>query len=83
LDGWAGDQEKSTDSYSYSTSYFQLTTSFNFTWGFAHLLHHPEYLEFLQAELDEVIGSPERIVTMADRTKLPYTNAVVNVKIDN
>jgi hypothetical protein len=32
--------------------------------------------------LDEVIGSPERLVTMADRTNLPYTNAVVNVRIE-
>jgi hypothetical protein len=51
-----------------------------FAWGFAHLLHHPNYLNCLQAELDEVIGNPEQIITMADRTKLPYTNAVVNVE---
>jgi cytochrome P450 len=53
-----------------------------FAWGLAHLLHHAEYLDKIWAELDEQIGG-RRMVTMADRPKLPYINAVVNVSMVN
>ena len=50
-------------------------------WGIACLLNHQNALEKLYAELDAVIGNTDRLVTVADRQSLPYTNAVINVSI--
>ncbi|KAH7716430.1 Protein CYP-33C9 [Aphelenchoides avenae] len=55
----------------------QETTSTTLAWGVAFLVNYPEAQERLHEELDRVIGS-DRMVTMADRANLPYTNAVVN-----
>ena len=43
-----------------------------------YLLTHPEAQAKMQMELDQIIGN-ERRVTLADRSDLPYTNAVINV----
>jgi cytochrome P450 len=40
------------------------------------LLHHPEAKKKLAKEIDEVIGS--RTVSLNDRARMPYTNAVIN-----
>ena len=41
-------------------------------------MQEPELQAKLHQELDSVIGS-DRIITMDDRPRLNYTNAVVNV----
>lgn len=38
-----------------------------------------EVQETLQKELDKIIGN-NRLITMEDRYKLPYTMAVINVR---
>uniref|UniRef100_A0A914HQN8 Unspecific monooxygenase n=1 Tax=Globodera rostochiensis TaxID=31243 RepID=A0A914HQN8_GLORO len=46
-------------------------------WGVAQLLNNENCLNKLYAELDTVIGT-DRLVSVADRPNLPYTNAVIN-----
>ncbi|KAH7710349.1 Protein CYP-33C1 [Aphelenchoides avenae] len=55
----------------------QETPSTTLSWGLAYVLHQPEVQAKLQGELDRVVGS-DRLITLADRTNLPYTCAVVN-----
>ncbi|KAI6222669.1 hypothetical protein M3Y95_00918000 [Aphelenchoides besseyi] len=52
------------------------STSVFFTWGVAYLIGYPHVQQKLHEELDRVIGS-NRIITMADRTSLVYTQAVL------
>ncbi|KAI6240329.1 (pine wood nematode) hypothetical protein [Aphelenchoides fujianensis] len=54
----------------------QETTSTTLTWGIAYLIVHADAQKKLQEELDNVIGG-DRMVTGADKTELPYTQAVV------
>uniref|UniRef100_A0A914D9Q9 Cytochrome P450 n=1 Tax=Acrobeloides nanus TaxID=290746 RepID=A0A914D9Q9_9BILA len=62
IDLWIAGQETTTN-----------TTNF----GILYLLTHPEAQAKMQMELDKTIGN-ERRVTLADRSDLPYTNAVIN-----
>uniref|UniRef100_A0A914IA08 Unspecific monooxygenase n=1 Tax=Globodera rostochiensis TaxID=31243 RepID=A0A914IA08_GLORO len=55
----------------------QETTAKVLAWGVAQLLNNENCLNKLYAELDTVIGT-DRLVSVADRPNLPYTNAVIN-----
>ncbi|KAI3417097.1 hypothetical protein GPALN_015602 [Globodera pallida] len=55
----------------------QETTATALAWGVAQLLNNQKCLDKLYAELDTVIGT-DRLVSVADRPNLPYTNAVIN-----
>lgn len=46
-------------------------------WGLAYMINYPEIQEKVQQEIDRVVGQ-SRQPTMADRPKLPYTNAVIH-----
>ncbi|BBN02786.1 hypothetical protein Mp_2g18100 [Marchantia polymorpha subsp. ruderalis] len=52
------------------------TSSDTIVWGISQLLRHPNILERLQSELDDVIGT-ERLVEEADLNNLEYLQAVV------
>ena len=54
------------------------TTVTTLKWAFLYLLHHPEVQNRIHKELDEVIGE-DREITMADKPKLPYVTATINV----
>jgi cytochrome P450 len=64
--------------YWYQSSVLKETTTDTLNWGIIHIVHQPEVQQLLHAELDSVIGS-DRLITLADRTALPYANATVNV----
>ncbi|KAI1706803.1 cytochrome p450 domain-containing protein [Ditylenchus destructor] len=55
----------------------QETTNFTLAWAFAYMISYPEVQEKLQQELDRVVGSTDRLVTITDRQNLHYANAVV------
>ena len=46
-------------------------------WAMVYMLHNPEVMRRVQAELDEVVGS-ERLPEWSDRRNLPYTQAAIN-----
>ncbi|BBN08698.1 hypothetical protein Mp_4g13700 [Marchantia polymorpha subsp. ruderalis] len=52
------------------------TSSNTIVWAMTELLRHPNIMERLQSELDDVIGK-ERLVEEADLQKLEYLQAVV------
>jgi len=54
----------------------QETTSSTMTWGIAYMIRYPDVQKKLHEELDRVIGS-DRMITVADKPELPYTQAVV------
>ncbi|KAI1706805.1 cytochrome p450 domain-containing protein [Ditylenchus destructor] len=56
---------------------FKETTNTTLAWGLAYMISHPEVQEKLHQELDRVVGSTDRLVTITDRLNLHYTNAVV------
>uniref|UniRef100_A0A1I8BIY7 Unspecific monooxygenase n=1 Tax=Meloidogyne hapla TaxID=6305 RepID=A0A1I8BIY7_MELHA len=62
LDFWIAGQETTTDTLN---------------WGIIHIIHNINIQEKLHKELDLIIGS-DRQITLADKTDLPYSNAVVN-----
>ncbi|CAL2043275.1 unnamed protein product [Caenorhabditis brenneri] len=53
------------------------TTNITLTWAISYILHHPEVQRKIHEELDQVISS-DRLVTTADKSELPYMNAVIN-----
>ncbi|KAI1705045.1 cytochrome p450 domain-containing protein [Ditylenchus destructor] len=55
----------------------QETTSTTLAWGVAYMILNPEIQTKLHKELDTVIGTTDRLITVADRQNLPYTNATV------
>ncbi|OWA52480.1 Cytochrome P450 2U1 [Hypsibius exemplaris] len=52
------------------------TTSKTLQWALLFLLHHPEVQERIHQELDRGIEAGQRVI-LADRTKLPYLEAVI------
>ncbi|XP_041646826.1 cytochrome P450 2J6-like [Cheilinus undulatus] len=53
------------------------TTSTTLLWALVFLINNPEIQEKVQGEIDDVVGRT-RLPTMADRPKLPYTDAVIH-----
>ncbi|XP_015862033.2 cytochrome P450 2B1-like [Peromyscus maniculatus bairdii] len=53
------------------------TTSTTLRYGFLLMLKYPHVAEKVQKEVDQVTGS-HRLPTLDDRTKMPYTEAVIN-----
>ncbi|XP_022093339.1 cytochrome P450 2J6-like isoform X2 [Acanthaster planci] len=51
-------------------------TSTSVRWGMIYMMAHPEIQQRVQDEIDSVVGR-QRFPTMADRPRLPYTEAVM------
>ena len=61
-------------------STFKETSSTTIAWGIAYLINNPSVIEKAHEELDKAIGvENNRLVTVADKTNLPYINAIINV----
>ncbi|KAI6227673.1 (pine wood nematode) hypothetical protein [Aphelenchoides fujianensis] len=54
----------------------QETTATTLMWAIGFLIAHPDAQRRLQEELDRVVGR-DRVVSVADRPNLPFTNAVI------
>jgi len=52
------------------------TTSIALTWAFDFLVHNPEMMEKLRAEVDAAVGS-DRLPTFADLPKMPYSRMIL------
>ncbi|KAL4634978.1 cytochrome P450 2J2-like [Arapaima gigas] len=46
-------------------------------WGLLYMMKYPDVQKGVQAEIDRVVGQ-SRLPTMADRVKMPYTDAVIH-----
>uniref|UniRef100_A0A914H2L1 Unspecific monooxygenase n=1 Tax=Globodera rostochiensis TaxID=31243 RepID=A0A914H2L1_GLORO len=55
----------------------QETTSTTIAWGIAYLIHHPQIQTKMREELRRIDANSTRVVTVSDRSELPYTNAVI------
>ncbi|KAI4892532.1 hypothetical protein NFI96_024702 [Prochilodus magdalenae] len=53
------------------------TTTNTLRWALLYMLKYPQMQEKVQEEIDRVIGR-SRLPTMADKTSMPYTNAVLH-----
>uniref|UniRef100_A0A4W3GQW0 Cytochrome P450 2F2-like n=1 Tax=Callorhinchus milii TaxID=7868 RepID=A0A4W3GQW0_CALMI len=53
------------------------TTSSTLRWGLLLLLKYPQIQERIQREMEEVVGTT-RSPVMADRKRMPYTDAVIH-----
>ncbi|XP_057696066.1 cytochrome P450 2J5-like [Corythoichthys intestinalis] len=53
------------------------TSSKTLQWGLIFLVQNPHIQDKVQAEIEHVIG-PNRFPEMADRARMPYTNAVIH-----
>ncbi|KAM9386095.1 cytochrome P450 2J2-like [Pholidichthys leucotaenia] len=53
------------------------TTTTTLHWGLLYMIKYPDIQEKVQAEIEAVIGS-SRQPSMADREKMPYTDAVIH-----
>ncbi|CAI2352594.1 unnamed protein product [Caenorhabditis sp. 36 PRJEB53466] len=53
------------------------TTTTTLSWAISYVLNSPEVQEKMHEEMDRVIGS-DRLVTTADKSDLPFMNAVIN-----
>ncbi|XP_036376777.1 cytochrome P450 2J2-like [Megalops cyprinoides] len=53
------------------------TTSTTLYWALLYMIKYPDVQEKVQAEIDRVIG-PSRQPSVADRTSMPYTDAVIH-----
>ncbi|CAJ1060175.1 Cytochrome P450 2J2 [Xyrichtys novacula] len=53
------------------------TTATTLLWALVFLINNPDIQAKVQAEIDTVIGQ-NRLPTMADRSNLPYTDAVIH-----
>ncbi len=54
------------------------TTSSSLSYAMLFMVLHPDIQAKVQAELDEVTGRGARMITSDDRTKTPYTEAVIH-----
>ncbi|XP_055331313.1 cytochrome P450 2B15-like [Paramacrobiotus metropolitanus] len=52
------------------------TTTASMSWAFLYMMHYPDVQKKIHAEMDENVGR-DRLITVDDRVKLPYTEAVV------
>ncbi|XP_069071502.1 cytochrome P450 2J4-like [Pleurodeles waltl] len=53
------------------------TTTTTLRWALLYMVIHPEIQEYVQKELDAVLGASQ-IIHYEDRKRLPYTNAVIH-----
>ncbi|GMT05905.1 hypothetical protein PENTCL1PPCAC_28077, partial [Pristionchus entomophagus] len=51
------------------------TTASTMAWGILAMLHYPAALKRLHEELDDVIGDVNQLITLPDKSRLPYCQA--------
>jgi cytochrome P450 len=56
------------------------TTIATLTFAIIYMLRYPDVQRRVREEINRVVGV-DRAITMADKTQLPYTSAVIQVSI--